>query len=109
MHQFMVGWGAKLVGDDPEAALDEVMDELLACRDLIDPCMDYNTETREVGFDVTVEAEDPLDALVKALTLIRTALHAARIGTPGWPHASDLRASLDDWQQSGPVRQLIDA
>jgi hypothetical protein len=59
-----------------EVALARVADELAAV-DAQDIAIDYNSETRQVRFAVTVESDDPQDAVVQGSAIIRTALHAA--------------------------------
>jgi hypothetical protein len=68
------------------AEVERVMEELTELPEAADPFVGVDLETGEVDIALTVEAEDPLEAHSKAATLIRTAIHAAGGGTPGWDH-----------------------
>lgn len=68
--------------------LDPLMEALLdletADAAIEDPDIAADTSTRRVDVQMTVEAEDPAIAMVKALATLRAAIHAKGDATPGW-------------------------
>lgn len=113
MERFLVGWNAALEAQDDEdvlSDLDAVMEAMLDCPELIDPSVDYDESTGAVEFEVIVEAEDLLDAMGKASVIVRTCLHAAGVGTPGWPHVDDIKREVRlSFEDAPSIRHLIDA
>lgn len=94
MDQFLVGWDATIwcsAGGDPVKVLDQVMEELVKCDDVIDPTIAHDGDGDAVTFEVIVYGEDALDAMQKASVLVRSCIHAAGAGTPGWPDAEDIK------------------
>lgn len=77
---------------DTDADLGEVIDEVTDALALIDErtpeLLDYAVSSdatdNSVVFELTVEADDDLQALSAALSWVRTAIHAMRGNTPGW-------------------------
>lgn len=72
---------------DPDRLSDQcgrIMDEL-ADLGVADPLIGGNMSTGEVEISVMVDADSYLEAVQKAMTVIRTAIHAAEGSTPGWP------------------------
>lgn len=49
-----------------------------------DPDIAADVSTGEVDVQMTVEADDPAAAMVKALATLRSAIHAIGDATPGW-------------------------
>jgi hypothetical protein len=78
-----------------EASMDRVMEELLHLG-AEDPAIGGAMQTGEVEISLNVEAPSPEDAVPMAMTMIRTAIHAAEGSTPGWPRFDDraLKASI---------------
>ena len=72
-----------------EQHLDNVMEHLLSL-DAQDPSINLSGD--EVEMSVLVEAANPIKAVEKASTLLRTAIHHAEGGTPDWPDAKDQKA-----------------
>lgn len=70
--------------DDLQADLDAVMDELMTLDDVEDPFIFLDSSTNNVAFELVVEGENADDGFARAMTLLRTALHAGGIGTSGW-------------------------
>ncbi len=70
--------------EDLTAFLHAFMDEFLAL-DGTDQGVHYDAGTGKVTFEVVVDGLDALDAVQKATTTVRAALHAAGAMTPGWP------------------------
>lgn len=61
-----------------------VLDHLHELEGVIDPDLLATTSTSKVIYSLSVAASSELDALIKALDLIRTAVHACDGATPGW-------------------------
>jgi hypothetical protein len=68
------------------------MDALLDLEDadpaITDPDLAANVEIGCVDVQMTVDAEDPAAAMVKALATLRSAIHAIGDATPGWETAT---------------------
>lgn len=87
-----VGVGIPLrVSCPPErffGSVDRVGDELIdleACSpELLDSTFSADLEDSSVVVEVSVEAETIGQALDLAVSFVRTAIHAAGAGTPGW-------------------------
>ena len=71
-----------------EAFADALVDQLLA----LDPTADVHgaLTSGELWITVSVEVEDPFEAVERARALIRAAAHAAGAGTAGWPVDDDV-------------------
>lgn len=71
-----------------ESLLESLMDALLDLEDadgtIMDPDLAADVSTGRVDVQMTVEAEDPAVAIVKALATLRSAIHAIGGATPGW-------------------------
>ena len=82
--------GTPMTDDETSVAiehhLDNVMEELLQL-DALDPTIGLDADT--VEFSVMIEAINPVDAVNRASSTLRTAIHAAGGGTPDWPKVSD--------------------
>jgi hypothetical protein len=79
----------RVEGSDPdrlEMQLDRVMEELIRLG-VEDPAIGGTLSTGEVEISITVEAESLEDAVPKAMTALRAAIHAADGATPGWPRS----------------------
>jgi hypothetical protein len=93
---------AKVLGDlgELEAHLDEVLEKLEGL-EAVDPDYAASLVRGEIEFTGFVEAEGPGDASQKFAVLVRTAIHAAQGGTPGWPSFNDTSAQASttdtDW------------
>jgi hypothetical protein len=74
--------------EDVESHLDQVMTELLELQ-AEDPSIDVALDERRVSLAVAVEASNPLEAIDRASSFIRAAIHAAGGATPDWPTADD--------------------
>lgn len=88
--------GAEPIRAEVEAHTDKAVEELetLEASD-IDVSLDLANCT--VSVSVTVEAEDALAAQDAGSALIRSAFHAAEVGTPGWSVSwTDARAQQQD-------------
>jgi hypothetical protein len=67
-----------------EPQLDGIMEEL--CRlEVTDPWIGATLSRGEIEVTLAVEAPSFEEAVAKALTAVRTAIHAAGGGTPDWP------------------------
>jgi hypothetical protein len=66
-----------------EAALDSVMEHLVDLN-AIDPSISLTSAAGDIEVTVAVQAEAPDEANQTGSGIIRTALHAAEIHTPGW-------------------------
>jgi hypothetical protein len=64
--------------------IDLVMEELEKL-DVVDPMIDLDLGRYALEISVAVEAANPFEAVQQAHLQVRTALHAAEIGTPDWP------------------------
>lgn len=71
-----------------DARLDELMTALLDLEDadpaIEDPDLAATLTGGVVEVQMTVEAADPADAMVKALCFLRTGIHQIGDATPGW-------------------------
>jgi hypothetical protein len=89
-------------GSDPdrlEVQLDQVMEELIRLG-VADPAIGGTLATGEVEISITVAAPTPEEAVPKAMSTLRTALHAAGIATPGWPGwREDTGTTRVDWKK----------
>jgi hypothetical protein len=112
--------GSLLDPTELESLLDVVMDEMDKLGGVQDPDIDAALTTGRVSFSVDVPGGAPskqgLQAFLRGLAAIRTALHAAMIATPDWEDAErdgleKARASLADGEMSvRPQRSdLVDA
>jgi hypothetical protein len=90
-------------GPAPEelaAVLDAVMEQLVQ-HDAVDPDIGADLGAGTAEISVTVEGDEPVEVFGGALALVRTAVHAAGIGTPGWEI---------DWRRVNLERpELVDA
>ena len=81
-----------------EKLLDAVMDELVKLH-ATDPSIGGALPDGDVELSLAVEAETLEEATGSAFGTIRTAIHAAGGGTPGWP----------EFRGEGVRAQLVDA
>jgi hypothetical protein len=81
-----------------EKLLDAVMDELVKLH-ATDPSIGGTLPDGDVELSLAVEAETLEEATGSAFGTIRTAIHAAGGGTPGWP----------EFRGEGVRAQLVDA
>ena len=91
MNRYEIIFEGRLVsttGDDlSREAVEDSADRLAAELEKINAeDIDVSTNLRErtVTASVTTEADDALEAQIAGSTTIRTAFHAAEVGTPGW-------------------------
>jgi hypothetical protein len=85
--------------------LDQVLDFLHDDERVMDPDITAALANREVTFTLAVEAEDDIEALTIISGALRSAIHAANGGTPGWENHFRKLASMI----RQPEGQLIDA
>lgn len=75
-----------------EPRLDPLMEALLDLEEadtaITDPDLAADVSTGCVDVQMTVEADDPAEAMVKALATLRSAIHAIGDATPGWETAT---------------------
>lgn len=94
----------RVEGSDPnqlEAQLDRVMEELVRLG-VEDPAIGGTLTSGEVEISITVDAESLEEAMPKAVTVLRAAIHAAEGSTPGWPRFGRARpadALRVDWEK----------
>jgi hypothetical protein len=74
--------------DNLESSIDRIMEELVRLAEvnprISDPNIGADLAAGEIEFSLTVNAAEQ-DVMKEAVTAIRTAIHAAGQGTPGWP------------------------
>lgn len=74
--------------DDPRAALaadfDAIAEALFDLDDVHDQDLTADLSTGTLTFSIGVDADDESGARDRALGAVRTALHVAGPGTPGW-------------------------
>jgi hypothetical protein len=74
--------------DNLETSIDRIMEELVRLAEvdarISDPNIAADLAAGQVEFSLTVNAAEQ-DVTQVAVTAIRTAIHAAGQGTPGWP------------------------
>lgn len=71
---------------------DRIMNELLdleAAHEIADPSIGGAMARGQVEISVMVQADSYVEAVQKAMTVIRSAIHAAGGGTPDWPQLDD--------------------
>ena len=89
-----------------EQAFDGMMRELLHLAGVDDPQVSGSITTGAIEVNVTVEAEDHASAMAFADPAIRSAFHAAGVGTAIWEHLPvELRVSCYRIE----VDELVDA
>jgi hypothetical protein len=75
-------------GADLGEAIDDVTDELALIDERTPELLDYAVSSdatdNSVVFELTVEADDDMQALAAALSWVRGAVHATGGNTPGW-------------------------
>ena len=83
---FNVAVQVRFIGDlsELETLLDAVMEELVKL-DVTDPSIGGTLSDGDVELSLAVEAETLENATANVFGTIRTAIHAAGGGTPGWP------------------------
>ena len=83
--------------DDIAADFDAIAGALFDLDDVHDQDLAADLETRTLTFSIGVVADDEFGALDRALGAVRTALHAAGRGTPGWErHYRMLRQEVEE-------------
>ncbi|TDN46214.1 hypothetical protein EDF64_10172 [Curtobacterium flaccumfaciens] len=83
--------------DDIATDFDAIADALFDLDDVHDQDLAADLETRTLTFSIGVVADDEFGALDRALGAVRTALHAAGRGTPGWErHYRMLRQEVEE-------------
>jgi hypothetical protein len=83
---FNIAVRVRFAGDlsELEQLLDAVMEELIELR-TTDPSIGGTLSDGDIEFSLTVEAATLEKATEQAFGTIRSAIHAAGGGTPGWP------------------------
>lgn len=75
-------------GVDLGEVIDDVTDQLALIDERTPELLDYAVSSdvtdNAVIFELTVEADDDMQALSAALSWVRTAIHATGGNTPGW-------------------------
>lgn len=75
------------------------MDELASIEEADDMITDVemsgDLDEHEITFEMVILTTDPLEANIKAMTAVRSALHAAGEATPGWPDAHMIAKALE--------------
>jgi hypothetical protein len=97
---FNVAVQVRFIGDlsELEKLLDVVMEELVKL-DVADPSIGGTLSDGDIELTLAVEAETLEKATASAFGTIRTAIHAAGGGTPGWP----------EFRGEGVTAQRVDA
>ena len=97
---FNVAVQVRFIGDlsGLETLLDVVMEELVKL-DVTDPSIGGTLSDGDIEFSLAVEAETLEKATASVFGIIRTAIHAAGGGTPGWP----------EYRGEGVTAQLVGA
>jgi hypothetical protein len=97
---FIVAVQVRFIGDlsDLEKLLDVVMEELVKL-DVTDPSIGGTLSDGDIELTLAIEAETLEKATASAFGTIRTAIHAAGGGTPGWP----------EFRGEGVTAQRVDA
>lgn len=76
--------------EDLDAQLDVIMDALSAEPGEVDADVGADLAAGTVDFCVSVQADDPGEALSNAQAFVRSALHRSGMGTPGWERIAEL-------------------
>ena len=98
--RFNIAVQVRFIGDlsGLERLLDVVMEEMVKLH-VTDPSIGGTLSDGDIEFSLAVEAETLEKATVSAFGTIRTAIHAAGGGTPGWP----------EYRGEGVTAQRVDA
>ena len=97
---------------DPKAAspedfstfFDAVAEALYDCEGVFDQDLSGDAEDGSLTFRMAVPTADAADAIVTALTAVRTALHSVGASTPGWEkHMQVLLNSVDKGAETGEL------
>jgi len=78
------------VEDLSERQLELIMDALDAEPGDVDADVGADLGTGAVDFCVSIQADDPAEALGKVQAFVRSAMHGAGIHTPGWERIAEL-------------------
>lgn len=79
-------------GEAPDVLIEDHLDEVMEEMERLgagDPSIDLDLTCGKVGFSVLVLADNPLDAVDAASSVVRSAIHAAGGATPNWPDVND--------------------
>jgi hypothetical protein len=76
--------------EDLESQLDVIMDALCAEPGDADADIGADLVAGTVDFCVSIQADNPSEALAKVQAFVRSALHGAGIRTPGWERIAEL-------------------
>jgi hypothetical protein len=78
-----------------ETLIEELMSIEVRDDEISDSSIAGDAGSGAITIELLVFTEDPLHAIMKALTTIRAAIHAAGDATPGWPEAGDVARTVD--------------
>lgn len=76
------------------ALMDQLMDLEEQNADVTDMALAGEADRKVWTIEMLVLVDDEFEALVKALSVIRTALHALGDSTPGWPTAEEIASAF---------------
>lgn len=76
--------------EDLDGQLDVIMEALTAEPGEADADVGADLVAGTVEFCVSVQADNPSQALAVVLALVRSALHGAGVNTPGWEQIADM-------------------
>lgn len=100
MTKYLVRLECAAALDEPgdiAADFDAIAGALFDLDDVRDQDLAADLETRTLTFSIGVVADDEFGALDRALGAVRTALHAAGRGMPGWErHYRMLRQEVEE-------------
>jgi hypothetical protein len=63
---------------------DELLNIEESCTDIHDPDLSANLENMTAVVELLVDADQLIDAQVRGISAVRTALHTIEVATPGW-------------------------
>lgn len=90
--------------DQLENDFTEIADAFYEVEGIVDPDLELDIDRSALTFAMIIQADDEADAMVKAITSARTALHMAGKGTPGWEdHYRLARQDVERQAEAGQV------
>lgn len=98
LHLDLTATGAGDLHEHVDTVAEQMASTEQCNSNLLDFSIGADAETGEVEIEVTVQAESVEDALATGISWIRSAIHAAGAGTPGWEDGAAAAARLVEYR-----------
>lgn len=95
--------------EDLDGQLDLIMDALDGEPGEVDADVGGDLVTGTVDFCISLKADNPAEALARVQAFVRSALHGAGIGTPGWERIMELVDRGEAVATVRPSELLVDS